>query len=55
MTIEIWKYDTIAIKYLISSTGLVDALTRFTDTFSCYLDEGLKIYQKAYNFYMWRY
>ena len=43
MTIEIWKNDTIASKYLISSvyrpTGLVDALTRFIEEFSCYLDD----------------
>ena len=53
VTIEIWKNDTIASKYLISSfyrppTVLVDALTRFIDEFSCYLDDVQKIYRKAY-------
>ena len=57
VTIEIWKNDTIASKYLISSiyrppTGLVGALTRFIDEFSCYLDDVQKKYRKAY---MWRY
>ena len=42
VNIEIWKNDTIASKYLISSvyrppTALVDALTRFIDEFSGYL------------------
>ena len=27
---------------------LVDALTRFIDEFSCYLDDVQKIYRKAY-------
>ena len=53
VTIEIWKNDTIASKYLISSvyrppTALVDALTRFIDEFSGYLDDVQKIYRKAY-------
>ena len=53
VTIEIWKNDTIASKYLISSfyrppTALVDALTRFINEFSCYLDDVKKIYRKAY-------
>ena len=44
---------TIASKYLISSvyrppTALVDALTRFIDEFSGYLDDVQKIYRKAY-------
>ena len=52
-TIEIWKNDTIASKYLISSvyrppTGLVTAVTRFIDEFSCYLDDVRKIYRMAY-------
>ena len=50
---EIWKNLTIASKYLISSvyrppTALVDALTRFIDEFSSYLDDVQKIYRKAY-------
>ena len=53
MPIEIWINDIIASKYLISSvyrptTALVDALTRFIDEFSCYLDDVQKIYQNAY-------
>ena len=53
VTIEIWKNDTIASKYLISSvyrppTALVDALTRFIDEFSGYLDDVQKTYRKAY-------
>ena len=53
VTIEIWENDTIASNYLISSvyrppTALVDALTRFIDEFSCYLDHVQKIYRKAY-------
>ena len=53
VTIEIWKSDTIASKYLIISvnrppTILVEALTRFIDEFFCHLDDLQKIYQKAY-------
>ena len=53
VTIEIWKNDTIASKYLISSvyrppTALVEALTCFIDEFSCYLVDVQKIYQNAY-------
>ena len=52
VTNEIWKNDTIASIYLISSvyrppTGLVDALKRFFDEFSCYLDDVQKIYRKT--------
>ena len=57
VTIEIWKNDTIASKYLICSvyrppTVLVDALTCFIDEFSGYLDDVQKIYRKEY---MWIY
>ena len=53
VNIEIWKNGTIASKYLIRSvyrppTALVDALPRFIDEFSCYLDDVQKIYRKAH-------
>ena len=54
VNIEIWKNDTIASKYLMSSvyrppTALVYALTRrFIDAYASYLDNMQKIYRKAY-------
>ena len=53
VTIEIWKNDTIPRKYLINSvyrppTAFVDALTRFIDEFSGYLDNMQKRYRKVY-------
>ena len=52
MNIEKWKNDTIASKYLIIAVyrppnGLVNALTRFIDEFSCYLEDVQKIYRRV--------
>ena len=53
VTSKIWKNDTIASKYLRSSvyrppTALVDALRRFIDEFTGYLDDVQKIYRKVF-------
>ena len=53
VAIEIWKNGIITSKYFISSVyrppnALIDALTRFIDEFSCYLDGVQKIYRNAY-------